>query len=160
VDWPQAERLVHSLQPESRAALLRVLQASEESRAAFIGSLYQQTGGGLMAELLIEFEERGVGETVDDPGAGGGRTGMDYQDALREALKQHPDAYAIYSESEDPLRLRTLDEDEAAKLMREDGATMAPASLDEQFNNDWKYDGQRQAFRILRRPFAERLARP
>jgi hypothetical protein len=82
-----------------------------------------------------------------------------YQNALRKTLQEHPGAYAIYSDPEDPLRPTALDQDEVGRLMREDGAPHEPAKLDEDLGNDWKYDGQARKFRILRRAYADRLAK-
>jgi hypothetical protein len=42
---------------ETRLALLRVIMAPADQRAAAIGELYRATDGGQAAELLIDLEE-------------------------------------------------------------------------------------------------------
>jgi hypothetical protein len=42
--------------PETRRALLRVLMAPADQRAAAIGELHRATAGGAAAELLIDLE--------------------------------------------------------------------------------------------------------
>lgn len=52
------DRLLDKIGPGPRAALLRMLEAPEEERAALIGRLHQRAEGELLEELLIELEEK------------------------------------------------------------------------------------------------------
>jgi hypothetical protein len=75
VDWPQAERLVHSLQPENRAALLRVLRR--------LRSHAQRSSGAIISRPRADSwrncsscQRNGSGrEAVDDPGTVGALAG-------------------------------------------------------------------------------------
>jgi hypothetical protein len=52
------DRVLDKLGPEPCSALLRMLEAPEEERAALIGRLHQRADGELLKELLIELEEK------------------------------------------------------------------------------------------------------
>jgi hypothetical protein len=52
------DRSLDKIGPGARAALLRMLEAPDEQRAALIGRLYRQGDGKLLGELLIELEEK------------------------------------------------------------------------------------------------------
>ena len=59
-EWPAGETFLATLGAAGRRGLLRVLLAPEEVRAELIGKLYaeDEEGGELLAELLIELEEK------------------------------------------------------------------------------------------------------
>jgi hypothetical protein len=52
------DRYVAAIGPGPRATLLRLLEAPEEERAEFIGRIHIRADGELLAELLIELEEK------------------------------------------------------------------------------------------------------
>jgi hypothetical protein len=52
------DRLLDRIGPGPRAALLRMLEAPEEERAALIGRLYRRDDGELLGELLFELEDK------------------------------------------------------------------------------------------------------
>jgi len=58
--WPAGETFLAALDAAGRRGLLRVLPAPGEVRADLIGKLYAEAeeGGNLLAELLIELEEK------------------------------------------------------------------------------------------------------
>jgi hypothetical protein len=49
--WPALRRYVDAIGPDGRARLLRILEASDEERAAVIGRLHQRDDGDLLEEL-------------------------------------------------------------------------------------------------------------
>jgi hypothetical protein len=55
MDWPALRRFADAIGPDGRARLLRVLEASEEDRAAAIGRLHLRDDGELLEQLLISF---------------------------------------------------------------------------------------------------------
>lgn len=57
-DWPALWRYADAIGPDGRARLLRILEASDEDRAAVIGRLHLRGDGELLEELLIELEEK------------------------------------------------------------------------------------------------------
>jgi hypothetical protein len=58
MDWPALHRFADAIGPEGRTRLLRVLEASEEDRAAAIGRLHLRDDGALLEELLIDWRRR------------------------------------------------------------------------------------------------------
>ena len=58
MDWPALDRFADAIGPEGRAGLLRILESSEEDRAAAIGRLHIRGEGALLEELLTELEEK------------------------------------------------------------------------------------------------------
>jgi hypothetical protein len=58
MDWPAVRRFAEAIGPDVRGRLLRILEASEEDRAAAIGRLHPRDDGALLEELLIELEEK------------------------------------------------------------------------------------------------------
>jgi hypothetical protein len=52
MDWPALRRFADAIGPDGRARLLRVLEASDEDRAAAIGRLHLRDDGALLEELL------------------------------------------------------------------------------------------------------------
>jgi hypothetical protein len=58
MDWPALQRFAEAIGPDGRTRLLRILEASDEDRAAAIGRLHLRDDGALLEELLIELEEK------------------------------------------------------------------------------------------------------
>jgi hypothetical protein len=52
------QRFAEAIGPDGRTRLLRILEASDEDRAAAIGRLHLRDDGALLEELLIELEEK------------------------------------------------------------------------------------------------------
>jgi hypothetical protein len=57
-DCRALRRYADAIGPDGRARLLRILEASDEDRAAVIGRLHLRADGELLEELLIELEEK------------------------------------------------------------------------------------------------------
>jgi hypothetical protein len=55
---PALRRFADAIGPDGRARLLRLLEASDEDRAAAIGRLHLRDDGALLEELLIGLEEK------------------------------------------------------------------------------------------------------
>jgi hypothetical protein len=58
MDWPASSASPKPSAPTGRTRLLRILEASDEDRAATIGRLHLRDDGALLEELLIELEEK------------------------------------------------------------------------------------------------------
>jgi hypothetical protein len=75
--------------------------------------------------------------------------------ALRRALTEYPDAYALYS-TRDPLAWIGVTEEQTAELLEQDDAE-GPEERDK-INREWAHKGQRSDFLIYTRRFAEKVA--
>ena len=58
MEWPEGENFLAALDDDAKATLLRVLGYPDDHRAALIGRLHENVSSRLMADLLIELEEK------------------------------------------------------------------------------------------------------